>query len=89
MNGKKIWRSLAIGAAAQILIMYLANAGNLPEALQWLFTPTLFIASVLGIGAHNGSIILIAFMIGTVLFGAAALAMDALFVRRRIAGTHN
>jgi hypothetical protein len=89
MNGNRIGRSIAIGAAAQILIMYLANAGNLPESLRWLFAPTLLVASVLGIGAHDGGIIVIAFMTGTILFGAAALALDVLFVRRRISGTQN
>ena len=77
---KRIWRSLAIGALLEIILMVLASVGAMPDSFQWLFTPTLFIASLLRIGSHDGGIIVVALVVGTMIFAALILAFDLILI---------
>ena len=86
--GVRVLRSVAVGVAAQIFVLYLANAGKLPESLlQRIFTPALFIASILGVGAHDSGTVLLVLLEGMVVFGLVAFLLDLLLLRSP--GTHN
>ena len=85
---KRIWRSLAIGSLLEIIVMVLANAGAIPDSFQWLFTPALFIASLLRIGSHDAAIIVVALVVGTMIFAALILALDLILIPRRRPAKH-
>jgi hypothetical protein len=86
--GVRVLRRVAAGVATQIFVIYLANAGKLPDSLfQRIFTPALFIASVLRIGAHDGGIVLLVLLEGTLVFGSVAFLLDLLIIRGRNSGT--
>jgi hypothetical protein len=67
--------------------MYLANAGSLPNSMQPIFYPALFIASKLRIGAHDAGIVFTIFLVDSVLFGAMALFLDILIFRKKPANS--
>jgi hypothetical protein len=48
MITKRVLRSLAVGAAIQLPVVYLAYTGHLPKFLDWILTITLFMGYVLG-----------------------------------------
>lgn len=83
MLTKRILRSLAAGGTLTVVAMYLYIAGELPGSLQSVFTPTLFIASKLRIGAHDAGIIYLIFLEGILVFGVLALLLDILFIHKK------
>jgi hypothetical protein len=83
MLAKRILRSWAAGAGIMVIAMYAANAGALPDSLQVIFVPGLFVSSVLRFGSHDIGTVFTTFVVDSVLFGAVVLLLDFLFIRKK------
>lgn len=83
MLAKRMLRSWAVGAGIMVIVMYAANAGTLPDSLQGVFVPGLFVSSVLRFSSHDIGTVFTTFIVDSVLFGAVILLFDFLFLRRK------
>jgi hypothetical protein len=81
MLAKRIRRSWAVGAGITIIAMYAANAGALPDSLQGVFLPGLFVSSILRFGSHDVGTVFTTFVEDSVLFAVVVLMLDFLFIR--------
>jgi hypothetical protein len=78
MTVKRIVRSWAVGAGIMVVVMYAANAGTLPDSLQVVFLPGLYVSSILRFGSHDIGTVFTTFVVDSILFGVLVLLVDFL-----------